>query len=66
MLFPTKRVMAKYCALVLNMHQDFSSNIQNVHNLELFCDLEVLMGLSCIMPMFERFNDLIKFSKSQQ
>jgi hypothetical protein len=64
MLLPTKRVMFKYCALVLKMHQDVSSNIQNAHNLELFCDLEVMMGLSYIMPMFNRLNDLIKFSKS--
>jgi hypothetical protein len=58
--------MSKYCAFILKMHQDASSNIQNAHNLGLFCDLEVMMGLSCIMPMLERLNDLIKFSKSQQ
>jgi len=57
MLLPTKRVMSKYYAIVLKMHQDAS-------NLELFCALEVMMGLSCIMPMLERFNDLINFSKS--
>ncbi len=49
MLLPTKRVMSKYYAIVLKMHQDASSNIQNAHNLELFCDLEVMMGLPCIM-----------------
>jgi hypothetical protein len=57
MLLPTKRVMSKYYAIVLKMHQD-------ARNLELFCDLEVMMGLSCIMPMLERLNDLINFSKS--
>jgi hypothetical protein len=44
------------------MHQDVGSNIQVAHNLELFCDLEVMMGLSCIMLMLEGLNDLIKFS----
>jgi hypothetical protein len=32
------------------------------HNLELLCDLEVLLGISCIVPMLEQFNELIKFS----
>jgi hypothetical protein len=59
MLLLVKKVL--YCALVLKMHQDASSNTQVAHNLELFCDLEVMMGLSCIMPMLEGFNDLIKF-----
>jgi hypothetical protein len=44
------------------MYQNIGSNTQVAHNLELFCDLEVMMGLSCIMPMLEGLNDLIKFS----
>jgi hypothetical protein len=43
------------------MHQDDGNNTQVAHNLNFFCDLEVMMGLSCIMPMLERLNDLIKF-----
>ncbi len=66
MLLPPKRIISKYYAIVLKIHQDASSNIQNAHNLELFCDLEVMMRLSCIMPMLERFNDLNNFSKSEQ
>jgi hypothetical protein len=46
------------------MHQDADNNTKATHNLELLCDLEVMMGLSCIMPMLERFNELIKFSQS--
>jgi hypothetical protein len=46
------------------MHQNASNNIQPTHNLELLFDLEVMMGLSCIMHMLERVNDLIKFSKN--
>ncbi len=62
MLLPTKKVLFEYCALVLKMHKDDGNNIQVAHNLKLFCDLEVMMGLSCIMPMLERLNDLIKLS----
>ncbi len=57
-----KKVLYEYCALVFKMYQNAGSNTQVAHNLELFCDLEVMMGLSCIMPMLERLNDLIKFS----
>jgi hypothetical protein len=62
MLLMTKRVLFEYHALVFKMHQDANNNTKVAHNLELLCDLEVMMGLSCIMPMLERFNELIKFS----
>jgi len=56
--------MFEYHALVLEMHPNDGNNTQATHNLELLCDLEVMMGLSCIMPMLKRLNDLIKFSQS--
>ncbi len=65
MLFAFKRVLLKYCALVLNMHKDISVVNEIAHNLELFCDLEVMVGLSCIMPLLEGLNKLIKLSQSQ-
>ncbi len=63
MLLPTKTVLSKYCALVLKMHY-VGIVTQVAHNLEFFCNLEVMLGLSCIMPMLERLNKLIKFSQS--
>jgi hypothetical protein len=45
------------------MHQDANNNTQVTHNLELFCNLEVMMGLFCIMLMLEGLNDLIIFSQ---
>ncbi len=65
MLFLTKKVLFEYHALVLKMHQDVDNNTRIAHNLELFCDLEVMMGFYCIMPILERLNNLIKFSQSQ-
>jgi hypothetical protein len=44
------------------MHKDVGINSQATHNLELFCDLEVMLGLSCIMPLLEGLNELIKLS----
>ncbi len=46
------------------MHQDVNIVNQVAHNLELFCDLEVMVELSGIMPLFEGLNELIKFSQS--
>jgi hypothetical protein len=62
MLFPTKRVLSKYWTLVLKMHHDVNIINQVAHNLELFCDLEVMVELFGIMPLLEGLNELIKFS----
>jgi hypothetical protein len=44
------------------MHQNFTTISQAAHNLQLMCDLEVMLGLSCLMPMLEGLNEFIKFS----
>jgi hypothetical protein len=62
MLLLAKEVLSKYHALVLKMHRDANTIMQVAHNLELFCNLEVMVGLSCIMPVFEGLNELNKFS----
>jgi hypothetical protein len=56
----------EYHALVLKMHQDVDNNTQVAYNLELFCDLEVMMGFYIILPILEGLNDFIKFSQSRQ
>jgi hypothetical protein len=61
MLFPTKTILLEYWALVLKMHKDVGIVSQVAYNLELFCDLEIMFGLSCIMPLLEGLNELIKF-----
>ncbi len=54
--------MFEYYALVSKMHQDVDIINQVAHNLELFYDLELMLGLFCIMPMLERLKDLIEFT----
>ncbi len=44
------------------MHHDVNIINQVAHNLELFCDLEVMVELFGIMPLLEGLNELIKFS----
>jgi hypothetical protein len=53
MLFPTKKMLNEYRALVLRMHHDSTTISQVAHNLQHLCDLEVMLGLSCLMLMLE-------------
>jgi hypothetical protein len=62
-LEPVKRVMSEYKALVLKMHMDSSSLATAKANLNLLCEIELLLGLACILPMLEALNYLIKFSQ---
>jgi len=43
------------------MSQDNVLVIQTMFNLNLLCDLHMLMGLSCLLPLLELVNALIKF-----
>ena len=62
-LKPIKRVMSEYKALVLKMHMDLSSLTTAKANLNLLCEIELLLGLAGILLMLEAFNYLIKFSQ---
>jgi len=62
MLFPTKKVLFEYHALVLKSHQNVGVINHPIYNMFLLCDLEVMFGLSYIMAMLEGLNELIKFS----
>jgi hypothetical protein len=61
MLFFVKIMLNEYKTLVLKMHQDSKVNNRIAHNLELLCDLQIMLGFSCLMPMFKGLNELIKF-----
>lgn len=61
MLFLVKIVLNEYKNLVLKMYQDSKVNNQIARNLELLCDLQVMLGFSCLMPMFKGLNELIKY-----
>lgn len=65
MLLLTKKILNEYKTLILNMHQGVPMIQVVAQNLDFFCNLEVMLGLSCLMPMIERLYELIKFSQSQ-
>jgi hypothetical protein len=53
MLLPTKKMLNEYRALVLEMHHNFATISQATHNLQLLCDLEVMLGLSYLTLMLK-------------
>jgi hypothetical protein len=63
MLEPLKQMMVEYKTLIVNMSPNSVSVVQTMFNLNLFCDLHMLMGLSYSLPMFKSMNALIKFTQ---
>jgi len=47
------------------MSQDNVLGAQTMFNLNLLCDLHMLMGLSCLLPLLESVNALIKFMQGR-
>jgi hypothetical protein len=65
MLSPSKRVPNEYKTLVIKMVEDNVTLDIGKTNYELMCDLEMLLGLSCIIPLLELVQGLSKFAQSQ-
>ncbi len=61
MLELLKRVMVEYKTLIVKMSQDNVLVVQTRFNLDLFCDLHMLLGLFCLLPLLEVVNALIKY-----
>ncbi len=57
--------MAKYKTLIVKMSQDSVSIAQARFNLNLLCDLHMLLGLSCLLPLLEIVHALIKFAQGR-
>ncbi len=53
MLFLMKCILAKYKSMVMNIFYEHASNTTTKGNLDLLCDVETFMGLSCILPLLE-------------
>ncbi len=62
MLNPAKRMMAKYRTLLVKMGMDYNTNQPRKFNYEYLSDLQILLGLVCILPMLKSMHVLIKFA----
>jgi len=61
MLRPLKHVLGKYKSLVVKMHTNAPKSKPTWENLDLLCDLELILDLPCILPMLEMVHTLIKY-----
>jgi hypothetical protein len=59
-----KRVLAEYKTIMVRMNNDLNRVVATKTNLEYLCDIEMVIGLMCIMPMLEVVHALIKFIHS--
>jgi hypothetical protein len=64
MFFLAKQVLAKYIILVVKMCDNLHIVATTKTNLQYLCDIEVVMGLTYIMPLLESVHVLIKFTQT--
>jgi hypothetical protein len=64
MLCPMKKMFVDYkTIIVVHMNNNLNCVVTTKTKfLEYFCNIEVVMGLICIMPMLEVVHALIKFA----
>jgi len=55
--------MEKYMTMLVKMVLDNPTNQQVKLNYKNLCDLQVLLGLVCILPLLEFFHAFIKFAQ---
>jgi hypothetical protein len=53
MLSLAKHILAKYKSMVMNIFYEHASNTTTKGNLNLLCDVENFMGLSCILTLLK-------------
>jgi hypothetical protein len=63
MFKPLKQSLMEYKSLVIKMYMDASKSKHVRNNLDLLCDLELVLGLPCILPMLEVVHTLIKYAQ---
>jgi hypothetical protein len=50
---PSKKLVSEYKFVVMKMFKDLPTNHVATINYELLCDMEKMMGLTCVLPMLE-------------
>jgi hypothetical protein len=62
MLSPSQRILNEHKALVVKMVID-NVNVQITKaNYELLCDVKMLLGLACVIPLLEMVQGFSKFA----
>ncbi len=65
MLSPSKWVYVKYCFIIVKMHLESSKSDKALSNLNAMCDVEFILGLFYILPLFECVHMLTKIAQGR-
>jgi len=63
-LAPSKCVLLKYKLLVVKMNEDNMWNSLTKTNYELLCECDIVLGLTCVLPMLELVKNLSKMPRA--
>jgi hypothetical protein len=58
-------MIEEYKTLVVKMNDDATNNATISTNYELLCDVEIVMGLMCVLPMLEIMHNLNKLVQNK-
>ncbi len=62
MLAPNKCILTKYKSFVVKMGVDMARNASTKKNYELLCDCDIVLRLTCGLPMLEAVQSLSKLA----
>jgi hypothetical protein len=65
MLASSKRLVSEYKSIIMKMFEDLPTNLVATTNYELFCDVETMMGLTCVLLMLEVVQSLNKLAQNK-
>ncbi len=65
MMAPSKILISEYKSIVMKMSKDLPTNDVATNNYELFCDVDKMMGLTCMLPMLEAVQNLNKLVQNK-
>jgi hypothetical protein len=65
MLEPLNHIEKKYKMLIAKMVIDFGLVEPTKANLLNLCDIDMILGLRCVLPMTKSINALMKFVKAK-
>jgi hypothetical protein len=65
MLAPVVRVMTEYRTLVLKLYEDKAIVTQAMKPCEHLLNVQILIGLSCLLPMLKSLHSLMQFAQKR-
>jgi hypothetical protein len=65
MLSPSERILIEYHTLVLKLYEDKATLSQAVKSYDRLLDVQILIGLSCFLPMLRSLNSFMEFAQSR-